>query len=225
MADYKDELLEHDYDGIRELDNNLPRWWLYLFYFTIIWGVLYFMFYHVFDIGYSSIDEYKKELNPSYVRIPEGDARLLGMLPEYRSPLYTAGRENTPYKAMMAEGGPETPVMLTAETDTTTYTAVSDPARLGNGKKIYETNCAQCHGKLGEGGVGPNLTDDYWLHGAGMTAVAKSVTYGYPAKGMIPWRGTLKPEEIIDVASYVLTMHGSNPPNARAPQGELVENY
>ncbi|MEZ5358133.1 MAG: cbb3-type cytochrome c oxidase N-terminal domain-containing protein [Candidatus Zixiibacteriota bacterium] len=225
MADYKDELLEHDYDGIQEMDNNLPRWWLYLFYFTIIFSVLYLLYYHVFGIGYLSVDEYKKEINPAYVRVPEANAKLMGMLPEYRSPLYNPAGDATPYRALMAEGGPVAPVLLTAETDTTTYAAVTDAARLANGKKVFDTNCAQCHGKLGEGIVGPNLTDNYWLHGAGMTAVAKSVTYGYPAKGMIPWRGTLKPDDIIDVSSYVLTIHGTNPPNARAPQGELVEDF
>ncbi len=224
MAEDKDKLLDHEYDGIQELDNNLPKWWLYLFYFTIVWGFLYLLYYHVFDIGYLQLDEYKQEVNPAYVRVPAEGALLLGVLPEYRTPMYSAVRDMTPRRALMSEGLPQAPVMLTFDTDTTTYTAVTDAGLLASGKQIFKVNCAQCHGNLGEGTVGPNLTDNYWLHGAGINAIAKSVMYGYPAKGMIPWRGTLQPDEIINVSSYVLTLKGTNPPNARAPQGDLVED-
>ena len=223
MANKQDELLDHEYDGIQEMDNNLPRWWLYLFYFTIIWGVGYLLYFHVFHIGYLSIDEYRQEMNPSYVRVHEGDARLLGVLPEYRSPLYSPRTDATPRRDEMSAGAPAAPVLLTAATDTMRYEFVSDPALLAAGKKTFETVCAQCHGKLGEGGVGPNLTDNYWIHGAEFNNIVKSVTYGYPAKGMIPWRGTLKPDEIINVSSFVTTLHGTNPPNAKAPQGDLVQ--
>lgn len=223
MAEYKDELLDHDFDGIQELDNNLPRWWLGLFYFTIFWGVVYMLYFHVFHIGYSQEDQYKQEVNPAYVRVPEGGSKLLGVLPEYRSPLYSPYKDQTPYTREYGSGGPAAVVVMTAETDTITYTALTDPARLEEGKEIFGKNCAQCHGKFGEGQVGPNLTDNYWLHPTGMTGVVKSIKYGYPAKGMISWRGTLKPDQILDVASYVLTLHGTNPPNPKAPQGELVE--
>jgi cytochrome c oxidase cbb3-type subunit 3 len=111
---------------------------------------------------------------------------------------------------------------MTAETDTATYVAVTDQARLVAGEEAFQKNCAQCHGRLGEGIVGPNLTDNYWLHPSDMTGVVKSIKYGYPSKGMIAWRGVLKPDEIINVASYVLTLKGTNPPKPKPPQGELV---
>ena len=222
MAEYKDELLDHDFDGIQELDNNLPRWWLGLFYFSIFWGALYMLYFHVFDIGYLQEDEWLAEINPAYVRVQEGDARVLGMLPEYRSPLYNPRGDQTPYSRLYGEGGLAAVVIMTAETDTTTYEAVADPALLAAGKEAFEKNCAQCHCKLGEGGVGPNLTDAYWLHSSDVPGVVKSIKYGYPAKGMIAWRGILKPDDIINVASFVMTLKGTNPPNAKAPQGELV---
>lgn len=223
MAEYKDELLDHEYDGIRELDNQLPRWWLYLFYFTIIWSVAYMLYYHVFQIGYSQADQYRQEVDPSFVRISEADTKLLGVIPEYHSPFYAPQTDLTPYNRMHMTGAPKR-VVLTAATDTTTYQAVDDPARLAAGKDVFAKNCVQCHGANAEGGIGPNLTDNYWLNGNGdISFIVKSVTYGYPAKGMIPWRGALQPEDILNVASYVRTLHGSNPPNPKPPQGELVE--
>lgn len=223
MAEYNDELLDHEYDGIRELDNQLPRWWLYLFYFTIAWAVAYMAYYHVFQIGYSQEDEYRQEMDPSYVRINEADTRLLGVIPEYHSPLYSPRADLTPWERLHITGAPQI-VMLTAATDTTTYQEIDDPVRLAAGKESYARNCAQCHGANGEGGIGPNLTDAYWLNGNGdVSFLVKSVTYGYSAKGMIPWRGVMQPEEILNVANYVRGLRGTNPPNPKAPQGELVE--
>ena len=83
MAEYKDKLLDHDFDGIKEMDNDLPRWWLYLFYFTIAWAFIYMVYFHMFDIGYLQEDEYLAEMNPGYVRVSEADTKVLGILPEY----------------------------------------------------------------------------------------------------------------------------------------------
>lgn len=221
MAKYRDELLEHDYDGIQEMDNFLPRWWLYLFYVTIVFAVLYMLYYHVLGVGYLQVDQYKEEMDPNYVRVSASDSRLLGILPEYRSPLYVPGGDMTPRKEALA-GPQKAIVLMTAETDTLVYQEATDPAAIAAGKVTFTTICSQCHGKLGEGGVGPNLTDDYWLHNSTFSGIVKSVKYGYPAKGMVPWMGTLKEDEIINVASYVRTLRGTNPPNARPPQGELV---
>lgn len=222
MSDEKDKLLDHDYDGIKELDNDMPRWWLWLFYITIIWAVLYMLYYHVFDIGYLSSDEYKQEVNPQYVRVSAADDKVLGILDEYHSPFYKTGGDITP--RMLAMGEDETPfVEVTAESDTATYVELSDAAEISAGKEIFLKNCIQCHGAAGEGGIGPNLADNYWLHGGSFTNVVKSVKYGYPAKGMISWRGFLSEDKILQVASYVRTLKGSNPPNGKAPQGELYE--
>jgi cytochrome c oxidase cbb3-type subunit 3 len=113
-------------------------------------------------------------------------------------------------------------VPFSRESDTTTYVAPVDDASLAFGKDTYFVNCASCHGKLGEGGIGPNLTDDYWLHGDDFSSVVKSVRYGYPTKGMVPWLGTLQPDHILRAAGFVMTLRGTNPPNPKAPEGELV---
>jgi len=221
MAEYNEEILEHEYDGIQEMDNNLPKWWLYLFIFTIGWSVIYMLYYHVFDTGYLQEDEYRQEMNPDYVRVSQSDLKVLGILPEYRSPFYNPHGDVTP-RSLFASSNKTVRVMMTAATDTITYIAIVDPASIADGKGIFITNCAQCHGKLGEGGVGPNLTDNYWLHGADISSIVKSVKYGYPAKGMISWRGMLKEEQITKTASFVQTLIGTNPPNGRPPQGDLV---
>jgi cytochrome c oxidase cbb3-type subunit 3 len=221
MSEREDDLLQHDFDGIKELDNLLPRWWLYLFYATIAISVLYMAFYHVLRVGYLQDDEYRQEMDPNYQRASTADNRILGVLPEYRSPFYRPGGDRTPRMDLLA-GPQKAVVFMTRESDTLTYQAVTDPNLLASGKKTFVTICAQCHGKLGEGGVGPNLTDDYWIHGGRISDVVRTVKYGWPAKGMIAWLGTLKENEILNVASYILTLRGSNPPNARAPQGDLV---
>ena len=221
MSEHDDNLLHHEFDGIREMDNRLPRWWLYLFYVTIVFAVLYVTYYHVLGVGYLQDDQYRKEMDPNYQRTSAADNRILGVLPEYRSPMCRAGGDRTPRLDILA--GPQKAVaFMTRENDTITYVAVTDPGLLASGHNTFVTICAQCHGKLGEGVVGPNLTDDYWIHGGKFSDVVRSVKYGWPAKGMIAWLGTLKENEIINVASYILTLRGSNPPNARAPQGDLV---
>ena len=224
MIEHDAKLLDHEYDGIRELDNNLPQWWLWLLWFTLAWGVLYFAYYHILGIGYSSADEYLLEMNSDYVRHQESDTKVLGIIPQYHSPLYDLEGDMTPW--MISQGMEKVAyVEVTRESDTSFYTALVDLAAIQSGKKIFTKSCMQCHGKVGEGGIGPNLTDDYWLHGAGMTNIVKSMKYGYPAKGMISWRGFLTEDEIIQTASYVITLRGSNPPNGKQPQGELVTEF
>lgn len=99
-------------------------------------------------------------------------------------------------------------------------TALTQPLELSNGKRTYIAYCVACHGALGEGGVGPNLTDQYWLHGGGIKDIFKTVKYGWPEKGMIAWQTQLRPREMQEVSSYILTLQGTNPPNAKAPQGD-----
>jgi cytochrome c oxidase cbb3-type subunit 3 len=217
--DNNEKMTDHEYDGIRELDNDLPKWWLYMFYITIVWSVLYMLFYHVLDIGYLSADEYQREMNPNYTRVQEANGKLLGVFDEYRSPLYKPGGDITP--AMKFTDQPAY-VEMSAASDTATYETLADQVSIDAGLAVYQKNCAQCHGKLGEGGIGPNLTDSYWLHGGGYSSIVKSVKYGYPAKGMVAWRGTIKPDHIMQVSSYLMTILGSNPPNAKGPQGELA---
>jgi cytochrome c oxidase cbb3-type subunit 3 len=100
---------------------------------------------------------------------------------------------------------------------------VNDAATISEGKEIYVKNCLTCHGQNGEGTVGPNLTDDFWIHGGGIKNIFKTVKYGVPAKGMISWQTQLDPKKMQAVSSYIITMHGTNPPNAKAPEGDKWE--
>jgi len=297
----KDILLDHDYDGIKELDNDLPPWWLYMFYLSIAFGLVYLVYFHVLGLGDSSAVEYEKEMNPNYVAAqapskslistyhspyynPKGDVspQMRALFDEYIGPkvgfaalmvealkryqngdieklkeefersVGNAVDFNTLVKEAMVRGNaseqarlkkvfPElwaevaaggvpqaqpamaakAPAVKSAEIKT--YKALMDEANLQKGKEIFVKNCVSCHGPQGQGGIGPNLTDDYWLHGAGINNVAHTITVGVPAKGMITWRGILKEKEIEQVASYILTLHGTNPPKPKAPQGEKVE--
>lgn len=220
MAEIQDRLLDHEYDGIRELDNDLPRWWLWLFYASIIFAVLYMLYFHVLEFGYSSAQEYIRENDPNFVPERGGGPKYFGIIPRYRSPL--AANED---EEMSQTGATEQPLLFfSRDTDTTTYVALTDGADIAVGNVIFLKSCASCHGPLGEGGIGPNLTDDYWIHGADFSTVVRSVRYGYPTKGMIAWLGTLQPEQILQAASYVTTLRGTNPPNPKAPEGELISN-
>lgn len=214
---YDDKLMtDHEYDGIRELDNDLPEWWVWLFVLTTIWAFVYLLYFHVFQIGYLSADEYRKEMNPAYVRY-DPTPHYFGIVPKY-IPVYYAD-PNAPKLAVTPKVAR---VEERREDDTTTYVALTEKGDIDAGKAIWTLKCVNCHGQLGEGGIGPNLTDDYWLHGAGIDNISKTIKFGVPAKGMITWRYELKPEQIAQVASFVLTLRGTNPPKAKPPQGELV---
>ncbi|KAB2909542.1 MAG: c-type cytochrome [Ignavibacteriales bacterium] len=183
-VDEEELLLDHNYDGIKELDNDLPPWWKYLFYFTIVFAVVYLIYYQVLD-GPSQLDEYKEEL---------AQAQVSGA----------------------AGGAPS----ITAEN----VKLLTDPAALAKGKEIFERSCAACHGKNGEGMVGPNLTDDYWIHGGKIGDIFKVITEGVLDKGMPSWKALISPEEIEEIASFIKSIHGTNPPNAKEPQGELFKD-
>ncbi|HET8828106.1 MAG TPA: cbb3-type cytochrome c oxidase N-terminal domain-containing protein [Pelobium sp.] len=93
-------------------------------------------------------------------------------------------------------------------------------AVLDAGKAVFAQNCVACHGQNAEGIVGPNLTDEYWLHGGSVKDVFKVIKYGVPEKGMIAWEKQLSPKQISDVANYIESLKGTNPANPKAPQGE-----
>lgn len=179
-----DILLDHNYDGIQELDNSLPPWWKYGFYLTIVTGVIYLWYYHAGGNGPSSYDEYVAELQ--------------------------AGDEaKAAYLAKSANNVDENTVKLL------------DAAGIAAGKTTFETVCAACHAKDGGGGVGPNLTDEYWLHGGGINNIFKSIKYGWPDKGMKSWKDDFSPNQIAQLASYITTLKGTKPAVSKEKQGEL----
>jgi cytochrome c oxidase cbb3-type subunit 3 len=110
-----------------------------------------------------------------------------------------------------------------ASMDENTVTLLTDEKEIGLGKTIYQEKCTACHGPDGGGSVGPNLTDDYWLHGGSIKDVFKVIKYGIPEKGMISWEKQLSPPDIQKVASYVHSLKGTKPTNPKDPQGELYE--
>lgn len=178
-------IMDHDYDGIRELDNVLPPWWVYLFYGTIIFGVVYMVRFHVAG-DYTQNEEYEQEV---------AEARLA--IEEYKK---TA-------KDLV---------------DANTVEFLSEPADLNAGEKIFTTNCVACHMADGGGGIGPNLTDKYWILGGGIKNIFSTVSEGgRDGKGMIAWKQSLKPLEIAQVSSYIMTMEGNTPANPKAPEGDV----
>lgn len=187
---------EHEYDGIRELDNVLPPWWVWMFYTTIIFSVVYLIHYHISPI--------KALEKIGFVGPGVGQEEL------YKMEMEQAEKEKQAYLAQMANKVNEENV-----------TALTDENEIKQGKEVFMTNCVTCHGKEAQGGAGPNLTDDYWLHGGGIKNIFKTIKYGVPEKGMIAWESQLSPKQIQQVASYILTLRGTNPPGAKEPQGEL----
>ncbi len=183
-----DILLDHNYDGIRELDNHLPPWWKWLFYSTIGFAVIYLMVFHVFDLLPSQLQEYDNEV--AY-----------------------ANEQVLKFKA-------SSPV---AAIDENTVTATTAALELADGKQTFLNTCSTCHRKDGGGDIGPNLTDEYWLHGGSIKDLFKVVKHGVAGTNMISWEGVISHEKMRNVSSYILTLQGSNPANPKKPQGELYK--
>lgn len=185
IGDESEIMKDHEFDGIRELDNDLPPWWTALFYITIVFGFVYLLKYHVFSS-------------------PNQDQ-------EYANEVAMAEENIAKYK-------------LTAPdlTSVDNVQLLTDPADIAKGKAIFETNCIACHKADGGGSIGPNLTDQYWILGGGVKDVFHTIMEGGRAgKGMISWKDQIKPADIEKVASYVLSLQGTNPADAKAPEGDL----
>lgn len=179
-------VLDHNYDGIRELDNSLPPWWVYLFYATMIFAVVYLVRFHILD-GDDQATEYK-------LAVAEAKAELK----KYRA--------SAPADLITAEN----------------VTLLTDASDLSRGKAVFNLNCASCHLADGGGAIGPNLTDEYWILGGGIKNVFTTISQGgRDGKGMIAWNKTLKAADIAKVSSYVISLQGTTPAKAKAPQGEI----
>ena len=97
---------------------------------------------------------------------------------------------------------------------------MADPSMMNGGRKVFQSKCATCHGMFGEGGIGPNLTDEFWLHGGQLMDIYRTVREGVPAKGMLAWERQLRPAQLMAVSSYVGSLLGNQSPNPKASQGE-----
>lgn len=178
-----DHLLEHAYDGIQEFDNPMPRWWVWIFWATIIFSLV-------------------------YILDPTRTLRGPGRIKEYQQQLADAEKR-------WPKAAPIDAAVLAA--------AVKDPSVVAAGKAVFTTNCTPCHGPDGGGVIGPNLTDQYWLHGGTLADIYKTVNEGVLAKGMPNWGKMLKPEQVKSVVAYVASLQGTTPKNPKAPQGDKVE--
>jgi len=183
VSDQRDPLLDHEADGIRELDNALPRWWLYGFYFTIVFGVAYFVNYHALPTPLWG----KSTIAAEYAAEMESAARL-----------------------RPASDGPVAAI-----------TVRTDAESLARGAAIFDgqTNaCQACHRPDLGGLIGPNLTDALWLHGCSPADIARSITTGFPERGMQPFGTTVRMsgDEVTNVVSYVLSKQGTRPPDPKA---------
>ncbi|NJW52335.1 cbb3-type cytochrome c oxidase N-terminal domain-containing protein [Salinimicrobium oceani] len=185
ISEERDQELDHNYDGIKELDNKLPPWWLYSFYASIIFAIGYMAYYHMFG-GENQAAEFEQEMLAAQLAVEEY-------------------KKNAPNLV-----DAESVVALTAAKD------------LEAGAAIFTTNCMACHAADGGGGIGPNLTDEHWILGGGISEVFHTISEGGRAgKGMVAWKSILKPAEIQQVSSYILSLQGSTPANPKEAEGEL----
>jgi cytochrome c oxidase cbb3-type subunit 3 len=174
---------DHEYDGIRELDNDLPPWWKWLFYITIVFAIVYLVRLFVFEADdLVQQSEYNKEMAQAAIMAPS------------QSP-----------------------------SETFEIKILTDQTSIANGKAIFDKICSVCHLADGGGLVGPNMTDDYWIHGNTIQDMFNTVTNGVLEKGMISYKDQYSPQQRLEVLSYIITLHGTTPANPKAPQGELKE--
>ena len=185
MSEEKDPLLmNHEADGIKELDNQLPRWWVWLFNLSILFSIVYVLYYHVLGMGASSAEAYEAEMKIA-------NEQKAAAIEKFASQM-----ENMEPSA--------------------------DATILATGEATFMVSCLPCHGPQGQGLVGSNLTDDYWIHGPEFKDSLRIISSGVPDKGMIAWKESMKPSEIYAVASYIYTLRGTDPPNPKAPENEIT---
>jgi len=182
-------LFEHSYDGIQEYDNPMPRWWVLLFWATIVFSAIY-------ALNVVPIVGFGKGWHGNYVdEMAAADAK------------YGPMRGARP-----------------APADDELHALAADPAALATGKDVWMKNCMPCHRADAGGLIGPNLTDDFWIHGGRPGDIHRVVSAGVLDKGMPAWGVVLEPEAVDRVSAYVLSVHGTHPPDPKAPQGEKASD-
>lgn len=170
---------DHDYDGIRELDNPMPAWLKFIFIGSIAFGVVYIFHFHFLKTGPLSKEEYEIEMA-------------------------TAAET---YKSVEL---PADQLIL-----------ITDGGRLTAAENVFVEICATCHRKDLGGESGPNLTDEFWLHGNSVKEIYHTITNGVPGKSMISWKDRIPSSERLAIASFILSKQGSKPTNPRAPEGVI----
>ena len=183
ISEEKDMMLDHNFDGITELDNPTPAWFMGLFYGTIAFAIVYMLNYHVFNWSPLQDEEYAIEVKAAEVEKSAFLAKSGNLIDENNVKLST------------------------------------DAGVISAGKAVFMQNCIACHLGQGQGSIGPNLTDEYWIRGGTVNNIFKTIKYGVPEKGMISWEKTLTPKQTSDVSNFILSLQGSNPPNPKEPQG------
>lgn len=180
-----DQLLDHEYDGIREYDNPLPRWWVWIWAGSAVFSFAYFFHYHISGNGESVAAAY------------EADVR--------------AAREQEA-KANLAQ-----PV-----SEESLGKLMNDAALMNDTKSLFAARCAVCHGDKAQGLIGPNLTDNAWIHGQGtLTDIYGVINAGVLTKGMPAWGKQLSPIEVRKLAAFIGTQRGRSLPG-KAPEGNVV---
>ena len=180
----QDQLLDHEYDGIREYDNPLPRWWVWIWAGSAVFSFAYFFHYHLGN-GESVAQEYEADMQ---------EAREASAKSSLAQPV----SEESLGKLM------------------------SDAALMGDAQALFSLRCAVCHGDKAQGLIGPNLTDNAWLHGGGtLTDIYGVINEGVLAKGMPAWGKQLSPIEVRKLAAFVGTKRGTSVPG-KPPEGNVV---
>lgn len=187
MTDQKtkkmDQLRPSSYDGIQEYDNDLPRWWVWLFYLTGVYALVYVVGVYGFGISIPPVPhEPSGVIVASAPSVPPGGASVQDEVQVLKARL-------------------------------------SDAGAIAKGKEVFAGKCAACHGAGGGGVIGPNLTDDAWIHGGSLIDIKTVIENGVPEKGMLSWKTMLSQDDIRDVVVYIRTLKGTNPPGAKAAEG------
>lgn len=187
MTDQKkpnvDQLRPASYDGIQEYDNDLPRWWVWLFYMTGVYAVVYIVAFYGYGVSI-----------PPLPHVPSGVE-----VASVTAPTQHTGDQGDELQLLKAK--------------------LTDAGALAKGKEVYATRCAPCHGAAGGGVIGPNLTDDAWIHGGSLVEIKTVIENGVTEKGMLAWKSMLSQDDIRSLVVYLRSIKGTNPAGGKPAEG------
>ena len=187
------EILEHgqDYDGIKEYDNPLPQWFVLMFYITIAFAFLYMGYYTGKTYGLVHATPVSQNLAWSGAVLAEQMRDVENAKLPFSEP-----KDHEALEAFLRT-----------------------PGNISKGEAMFKASCVPCHGEQAQGIIGPNLTDNFWLHGGKPEDIVLSITGGWVGKGMPAWGPVLGPEKVHWLAAYVMSLRGKPVTNPKAPQG------